>query len=440
MKKLSLVLDLDHTLLQTKFVPSNRLNNDIQYDDTFTIDAGAGLYGSKPDGKLQVFVKLRPGLSDFLKFATTSFDCFIFTNSHRNYAEGLVRIIDPDGTMFKGRTVSRSPDPTRTHLEAVLLHEGLSIQELLKCEESGVISRLLSGDSDVFKEVSDPNTRRILEKTDFDFLHKNHESLQCELCKMKTIYPCLGDPKHTIVVDNDNVVWKNAENLVIVEPFYPYGDDNKIPYSLTTTAFCEMSKSDLSYALEDYSDTDTLDKLGKKLSGIKREYERREGKVDVPTIIGEMKRRTFEGKTLFIPQERLSSMGHLCTAHGAKIASQFIPGEVTHVITSSLSDLEKYKPPEEEKGGGETKTCFVTPFWLIESIKDWTSVDTEPYLTLKLEERLLREAKKLENTIEELRLLESDLEKAVAKARKRTNQGGYEFQPEQKKVVPVVGL
>lgn len=436
MEKLNLILDLDHTLLQTKCVPSNRLIKGIEYDNTFTIETGTGPYGTKTEGVLQVYVKLRPGLKEFLNFATNSFNCFIFTNSHRTYAEGLIRIIDPDGTMFKGRTISRSPDPIRAHLEALLLHEGLSIPELLKCEESGVITRLLSGDFDVFKEISDPNTLRILEKTDFDFLHKSHDPLQCELCKMKIIYPCLGDPKHTILVDNDNIVWKKGENLVVVEPFYPYTDDNRIPYSMTTAVCHEMLKSELSYALDNYNDRDTLDRLGRKLLEIKREFERREGKVDIPTIMDEMKRRTFGGKTLFIPQERLSSLGEACAAHGAKMAAEFIPGEVTHVITLSLSDLEKYKSMEEEKMGGEegekTRACFVTPLWLIESIKNWNSVDTEPYLTVKLEERLIRETKKLENTIEELRLLETDLEKAVTKAKKRKNQNDHEFQPEQK--------
>lgn len=436
MSLLNLVLDLDHTLLQTKCISTNRINKDIPYDETFVIDP-EGTYGNN-DGndKIQVYVKLRPGLKEFLEYASTNFNCFVFTNSHRHYAEGLTRIIDPDDHVFEGRIISRSPDPIKAHLEALVLLEGLSIQDFKKCEESRVFSRLISKDFDALNDISEPQIRKIFDKINFSFLDEGHDVSQCEVCKYKSIYPCIGDPKRTIVVDNDGSIWEKEENLITIEPFYPYHDDTKIPYSLIMTACSDIEKSGLSYSLDNYSDEDSLDTLKKKLNEVKDEYMKEE-EADISEIMTEMKRRTFGGKTLFIPQARLSSIDKVCVMHGAKIADKFVYGEVTHVVTSSLSDLEKYSLAETGKDAKEGKTegnkpCFVTPLWVIESIKSWRPVDTEPYLVVELEDRLIREMKKMEHSLEELEHLEKDLEVAVVMANKRLNQSGRDFQPQQK--------
>lgn len=438
-QQINLVLDLDHTLLQTKILPKGASSTDVIFDRKFTIETEGTRGTNDSNGNyLQVYVKLRPGLEKFLKLVADNFNCSVFTNSHHNYAKGLIDIIDHDGKIFKGNVISRSPDQLKTHLSALLLQEGMSARDLLKLEDSGVISAAVSKGFDVLNDILDQKTLQFFKKIDFGFLDKDHNPTKCEICKMKKIYPCLGDPKRTIVVDNDSVVW-GKENLITVEPFYPYVDDPKIPDSLTTLACKEMISTDLSYVLDDYSDTDTLEKLWEKLLKVKTEYQRRKGKVDIPIIIDEMKRKTFDGMTLFIPQKKPNLpnwINQTYVSHGAKVATKFTPEEVTHVITSSFVDLENYcssKMEKDESSKDRKKPCYVTPLWLIESIKNWGPVDTEPYLVVELEERLIREAKKLERSIEELKEIKAYLENGITKAQKRTNYNKYDFQPQQKR-------
>ncbi|EEY66393.1 uncharacterized protein PITG_03959 [Phytophthora infestans T30-4] len=101
-KKLSLVLDLDHTLLHA-----------VRVDDV---------------------------VSEIKQ--TVLYDLFIYTHGTRLYAEKIVNIIDPDETYFKNRIVARTDTPDMLHKSLKLLFPS--------CDDSMIL--VLDDRIDVWKE------------------------------------------------------------------------------------------------------------------------------------------------------------------------------------------------------------------------------------------------------------------------------------------------
>lgn len=88
-KKMTLILDLDQTIIHTTLWK-------IECDFTFLIDSAV------------FYVKLRPHLDKFLDEVVKLFEIHIYTMGTREYAEGVCKLIDPDGKYFGDRVVSRS--------------------------------------------------------------------------------------------------------------------------------------------------------------------------------------------------------------------------------------------------------------------------------------------------------------------------------------------
>lgn len=133
-KKLSLVLDLDHTLLHAVRVDDvvgeiKQTAEDIHF---FFI----------PGLAQQHVVKLRPGLTEFLTELSVLYDLFIYTHGTRLYAEKIVNIIDPDETYFKNRIVARTDTPDMLHKSLKLLFPS--------CDDSMIL--VLDDRIDVWKE------------------------------------------------------------------------------------------------------------------------------------------------------------------------------------------------------------------------------------------------------------------------------------------------
>ncbi|KPA86713.1 nuclear lim interactor-interacting factor-like protein [Leptomonas pyrrhocoris] len=85
--KVTLVLDVDETLVHSTFQP----NPDVVYDKVLQVPS---------DGKIYtVSVKYRPYLKDFLQFVCQRFEVVIFTASMRAYCDNLMDEIDPNGDL-----------------------------------------------------------------------------------------------------------------------------------------------------------------------------------------------------------------------------------------------------------------------------------------------------------------------------------------------------
>ena len=102
-RRLGLILDIDHTLLHGTPVltlPPNELM------ERFSLKSIAvNIEGATPYYHL---IKLRPYLMEFLESISQKYQLSIYTAGTRSYAEDVVKLIDPGGTLFRKRIVSRS--------------------------------------------------------------------------------------------------------------------------------------------------------------------------------------------------------------------------------------------------------------------------------------------------------------------------------------------
>lgn len=99
-RKLTLILDLDHTLLHA--------TNSQGAKDMVDEDHGIYEFQLRAGQISNHYVKLRPHLLELLPKWNTKFDMHIYTHGTREYALEIVKIIDPDGKYFKNRIVART--------------------------------------------------------------------------------------------------------------------------------------------------------------------------------------------------------------------------------------------------------------------------------------------------------------------------------------------
>ncbi|KAL5709230.1 protein-serine/threonine phosphatase [Ranunculus cassubicifolius] len=107
-KKLSLVLDLDHTLLHSvTFEEISSVEDQQMLKDKIKKDR------KKTERRelfhhmfLKRWIKLRPGIWNFLEEASKLYKLHICTMGCKLYAEAIAKLLDPTGELFEGRVIS----------------------------------------------------------------------------------------------------------------------------------------------------------------------------------------------------------------------------------------------------------------------------------------------------------------------------------------------
>ncbi|CAL0308321.1 unnamed protein product [Lupinus luteus] len=109
-RKLCLVLDLDHTLLNSaKFVEVDPVHDEIlrKKEEQDREKPQRHLFRFP---HLGMWTKLRPGIWNFLEKARKLFELHLYTMGNKLYATEMAKILDPKGTLFNGRVISRGDD------------------------------------------------------------------------------------------------------------------------------------------------------------------------------------------------------------------------------------------------------------------------------------------------------------------------------------------
>ncbi|KAF0922898.1 hypothetical protein E2562_002146 [Oryza meyeriana var. granulata] len=127
-RKLVLILDLDHTLINsTKFLDLSAAENELGIQSAASKD--------DPDRSLftletmQMLTKLRPFVRKFLKEASNMFEMYIYTMGDKAYAIEIAKLLDPDNVYFGSKVISNS-DCTQRHqkgLDVVLGAESVAV-------------------------------------------------------------------------------------------------------------------------------------------------------------------------------------------------------------------------------------------------------------------------------------------------------------------------
>ncbi|KAE9615698.1 hypothetical protein Lal_00017575 [Lupinus albus] len=109
-RKLCLVLDLDHTLLNSaKFVEVDLVHDEIlrKKEEQDREKPQRHLFRFP---HLGMWTKLRPGVWNFLEKACKLFELHLYTMGNKLYATEMAKVLDPKGTLFNGRVISRGDD------------------------------------------------------------------------------------------------------------------------------------------------------------------------------------------------------------------------------------------------------------------------------------------------------------------------------------------
>ncbi|KAL2534828.1 RNA polymerase II C-terminal domain phosphatase-like 4 [Abeliophyllum distichum] len=112
-KKLYLVLDLDHTLLNsTRFADITIEERYLEGQrDTLPDTLKSSLYRLD---LMHMMTKLRPFVNIFLKEASSLFEMYIYTMGERAYALEMAKLLDPGGVYFHSRVIAQG-DCTQKH-------------------------------------------------------------------------------------------------------------------------------------------------------------------------------------------------------------------------------------------------------------------------------------------------------------------------------------
>ena len=111
-KKL-LILDLDETLIYSDI--ENTLKDKIDKYDTILF------FDNEEEKNIPIPLITRPGLYDFLDYASQEFDLIIFTASDQNYANTIINYIEKDKKYFKMRLYRN---------DCIFIEPGLYIKDL----------------------------------------------------------------------------------------------------------------------------------------------------------------------------------------------------------------------------------------------------------------------------------------------------------------------
>ncbi|KAL4382823.1 RNA polymerase II C-terminal domain phosphatase-like [Arachis hypogaea] len=109
-RKLCLVLDLDHTLLNSaKFVEVDPVHDAIlrKKEEQDREKTQRQLFRFPHMG---MWTKLRPGIWNFLEKASKLYELHLYTMGNKLYPTEMAKILDPKGVLFKGRVISRGDD------------------------------------------------------------------------------------------------------------------------------------------------------------------------------------------------------------------------------------------------------------------------------------------------------------------------------------------
>ncbi|XP_071739372.1 uncharacterized protein [Rutidosis leptorrhynchoides] len=123
-KKLILVLDLDHTLLNSTHIM------DVCQEEGYLMNPSDPMQDALKSSlfklpRMNMMTKLRPFVHDFLKEASKLFEMYIYTMGKREYAKEMAILLDPQKVYFGSRVIAQN-DCTEEHrkgLDVVLGQE-----------------------------------------------------------------------------------------------------------------------------------------------------------------------------------------------------------------------------------------------------------------------------------------------------------------------------
>ncbi|CAK7206304.1 CTD phosphatase Fcp1 [Sporothrix eucalyptigena] len=137
-RKLSLVVDLDQTIIHACIDPTigewQQDSSNPNYEalrDVQRFQLEEGQHGGVARGCFY-YIKMRPGLAEFLSAIATMYELHVYTMGTRTYATNIAKIVDPEQRLFGNRLISRDENgnivakslqrlfPVSTHMAVIM--------------------------------------------------------------------------------------------------------------------------------------------------------------------------------------------------------------------------------------------------------------------------------------------------------------------------------
>ncbi|KAF2075084.1 hypothetical protein CYY_003604 [Polysphondylium violaceum] len=353
-RKLSLVLDLDHTVIHA--VTEHGLNSVPHWRN---IDREkSGIHNIIVNGPMVYCIKKRPHLYKFLKKVNELFELHIYTMGTRNYATQIAKLIDPSQILFKERILSRD-DSVGMNFK--------TLQRLFPCDDSMVI--IVDDRSDVWKK-----SRNLIQVSPYvyftdviDSLHHEKQPLLLQQQKEKEEKERMEKDKQ----QQDKEPQQLEEDIKNVE--------EEIQQDKQETSGDEKYDSDSKDSQGGDDDGHHLEVILEKLIKIhKLFYEAidRQEKPHVANILDGIKQELFNSVNLVMsgvyplntPPHR-QPLRLQAEEFGAKVQNDITP-QTTHVVAAKKGTTKVNRALS--KG-----LKVVNPQWIVESTRVWSKLDED---------------------------------------------------------------
>lgn len=416
-KKLVLVVDLDQTVIHCGVDPTigewKRDPNNPNYETLKDVKLFAleeepivpFMYmGPKPPlRKCWYYVKVRPGLKEFFEKIASLFEMHIYTMATRAYALEIAKIIDPDGSLFGDRILSRDENGSMTQK---------SLQRLFPSDQSMVV--IIDDRGDVwnwspnlikvipynfFVGVGDINSN-FLPKQQTTMLQMGRRSRE-KVKETDELLTDIMDTEKKLQEKIDQEVKRqeeefNHQNVPINEE--PASNETKEEWTkkLEYSASLEVQQKNRPLATlqqhlhnqklliddddELYYLKDTLAKIHETYYEALEENSDDDSKVDIKHILPEMERKVFQDCSFvfsgLIPLNTNIQKADIVvwTNKFGGTTTSDIDENTTHVVTKTPGT---YKARLAKSFNPDIKV--VHPDWVFECLVSWKRVDELPF-------------------------------------------------------------
>ncbi|KAG9307679.1 hypothetical protein G9A89_023244 [Geosiphon pyriformis] len=402
-RKLSLIVDLDQTIIHTTVDPTVEkwMMDSDNPNHPATKDIRKFVL---PDHPTVFYMKIRPDTAQFLKEVSNFFELHIYTMGTRNYASAVANIIDPKQEIFSERILSRDENGSMTQK---------NIRRLFPCDDSMVV--VIDDRADVWQWA--PN---VIKVQPYDFFVGIGDINASFLPKMSTIASSKTKPSETESIKNiakesiPAITITKADGFDLASPVSEF--EEQLQQNGSKANLEETDKiDDLTRAIQQKEQVEEIEKqvhdrplaqLEQKpthdrekpvlvdddtellklltiLKEIHQQYfamfDQENGMADVALLIPRMKEKVLKGVhilfTHVIPTnqpKQSSDIWNLAISFGAQ-CSESLNSYVTHLVAGE-------KGTEKVKAARRRPNIFiVSKEWLIDSIKKWERQPEELY-------------------------------------------------------------
>ncbi|KAJ2490634.1 CTD phosphatase Fcp1 [Coemansia sp. RSA 2050] len=413
-QKLSLIIDLDQTIIHANATLDSQFESWLidNYDgpqingSSKKVEAPEG--ESPPvrrlpsdvgsfyltDSPLRYFIKMRPGLQEFLERVSQMYEMHIYTMGTKPYANAVAAMIDPERRYFNGRILSRDESGSMTRK---------TLKRLFPVDTSMVV--ILDDRADVwewspnlikvhpyefFRGVGDINAGMLpnIQRTE---PAPSAAGESADAAKLDSVSDSTGNhPRDS----NDPVV--QAERSVVADGLgaQPNTPGEKRPQLFDADRELATIQSVLTHLHQTYYDA--LDDL------------RSSDLPDVAQLLANNRRQVLSGVTIVFtaafpinqgaPPPHKNDLWLWAQSFGARCELE-VNERTTHVVagkpgTEKIHSARRMQGDSGANAGGRSPPIVVKTNWLLDSIGKWESLDETPYLWYEEDKDIVIRARK----------------------------------------------